>query len=165
MVAEYTFIGEFDLLRIARTDIRVEKWTQQPYREAVMKFYKLYRAREEVQRLNIEIRRLRTFIVEEKKHTEGVLEQLSADEPLLADELRRRWTLRSSVNVHHIQRLNRLEHETYYSGSQSDRTGCQGVFDIDGIALAREDQLHEENEQDNDFEAIAEFVASIDDSD
>ena len=86
-IAEYTFIGEFDLLHLARTDIREEKWTQLPYREAVMRFYKLHCAREEVQCLNIEIRRLRAFIVKEKKHTEDVLVQLSADEPLLADEL------------------------------------------------------------------------------
>lgn len=131
-----------------------------------MRFYKLHRAREEVQHLNIEIRRLWAFIVKEKKHTEDVLVQLSADEPLLADELCRWWTLRSSINAHHIQRLNGLEHETYYSGSRSDGTeniGSQGVFDIDGIALAREDQIHAENEQDKDFETIAKFIAGIDD--
>lgn len=54
-IAEYTFIGEFDLLRITRSDIRREKWTQTAYREAAMRYFKLCRAREEIQRLDIEI--------------------------------------------------------------------------------------------------------------
>jgi hypothetical protein len=54
-ISKYTFVGEFDMLRITRSDIRQQKWTQQAYREATVTYYKLLRAREEIQRLNIEV--------------------------------------------------------------------------------------------------------------
>ncbi|KIL64909.1 hypothetical protein M378DRAFT_61735, partial [Amanita muscaria Koide BX008] len=107
-IAEYTFVGEFDLLRITRSDIRKEKWTQKAYREAAVSYYKLCRAREELQRLNVEVRRLQGFIYEETRHTETVINQLTTNSPLLAEELRRRWTLRSSINMLHLQRLEQL---------------------------------------------------------
>jgi len=167
-IAEYTFIGEFDILRIARSDIRKERWTLKANRDAAVKYFKLCRAQEEIQRLNIEVCRLLAFIREETRHTKHVIEQLSINDPHLADELRRRWTLRSSVNAVHLQRLQILQSKAYYTGRRDCDGDAAGVLqftsnsDLQGIAqLEQNDQVAAENAQERDFEYIANFVASI----
>ena len=92
-IIDYSFLGEFDLLRNSRADIRNQPWTQVTRREAMVKYFKLCRAEEELTRLNIEIRRLRTSIHDETIHMMHVLSQLSMSDPLLATELHRRWQL------------------------------------------------------------------------
>lgn len=164
-IAEYSFIGEFDLLRITRSEIRKEKWTKMAYRAAAVKYYKLCRAREEVQRLNIEVRRLRAFIHEEADHMKRAIERLSTDHPLLADELHYRWMLRSSINLLHLERLQRLEHQPYYTGSQGleENVSIKAIFPL-GISdstLEEEDQIEAETEQERDFSIVVDFVANI----
>ncbi|EJD50109.1 hypothetical protein AURDEDRAFT_42451, partial [Auricularia subglabra TFB-10046 SS5] len=56
---EWTELQEFDLLRLARRgDVRERAWSQPVNREAATKHYKILRAREELVRCKIEIRRL-----------------------------------------------------------------------------------------------------------
>lgn len=68
-IVEYGFIGEFDLLRHSRQDVRSEPWTQPARREATIKYLKLCRAQEELVRLNIEMWCLRTWIHDETNLT------------------------------------------------------------------------------------------------
>ncbi|KAJ6518121.1 hypothetical protein C8R47DRAFT_1205193 [Mycena vitilis] len=65
-VVEYAFLADFDLLREGRRDIRGEKWAQQSGRAAMDQHYKLLRADEEIERLNVEIRRLVTYMRDEE---------------------------------------------------------------------------------------------------
>ena len=164
-IAEYTFVGEFDLLRITRSDIRKEKWTQQTYRAAAVTYFKTCRAWEELQRLNIEVRRLHAFIREEAAHMDTVIKRLSVDDPSLADELCYRWTLRSSINSLHLQRLRQLECQPYYTGSREleANIGNIAVFQLGSVShsLEEEDQMAAENKQDQEFEIIVDFVANI----
>ena len=92
-IVDYSFLGEFDLLRHSRADIRNEPWAHVTRREAMVKYFKLCRAQEEVTRLNIEIQRLRTFIHNETIHTTQVISQLSLSDPRLATELQQWWQL------------------------------------------------------------------------
>ena len=157
-IAEYAFVGEFDILRITRSDIREENWTKKPYRDATMKYYKLCRAREEIERLNMEVGRLRSFIREETEHTKHVIEELSHDEPSLAAKLRRRWILRSSVNTIHLQRLRQLQCEPCYTGSQDSMESTENLA---GVSLEEEAAIEAENEHEREFEVMTEFVANI----
>jgi hypothetical protein len=65
-VVEYAFLADFDLLREGRGDIRGELWAQPAGRAAMDQHFKLLRADEEIARLNVEIRRLVTFMVDEE---------------------------------------------------------------------------------------------------
>ncbi|KAG1787745.1 uncharacterized protein HD556DRAFT_1210796, partial [Suillus plorans] len=108
-IVEYSFLGEFDLLRHSRTDIRDADWTTPVHRKATVKYFKLQRAREEVQHLNIEVQRLRTAIHDEEIKTNATIDQLIVTNPPLAVELRRQWQARAAVNAVHLYRLNRIE--------------------------------------------------------
>jgi hypothetical protein len=106
------------------------------------------------------------FIREETEHTEQVIEQLSIDDPPLADELRTRWTLRSSVNAVHLQRLEILRRKAYYTGRQ-DYGDTAGVLQFTAsnspeiTQLEQSDQVAAENAQEKDFEYVADFIANI----
>ena len=57
-ITQYTFLGEFDLLWHTRDDVRERVWAKPAVREVTAKFFKLCRAKEEITRLNVEMRRL-----------------------------------------------------------------------------------------------------------
>lgn len=61
-VVEYAFLADFDLLRESHQDICDCPWSKPAFRVMIDKFFKLERAREEIQRLNIEIWRVITYI-------------------------------------------------------------------------------------------------------
>ena len=79
-------------------------------------YLQLKRTQEELERLNIEVRRLRTSI-----HDEGILIPKAIDSLLLvnvplATELKKQWSVRSMVNALHIGRLDRIEGLDGFSG-------------------------------------------------
>ncbi|KAJ3892332.1 hypothetical protein GG344DRAFT_45574 [Lentinula edodes] len=65
-VLEFSFLGEFDILRNARDDVRTRQWATFRNRLIMQQFFRLIRAEEEIDRLHVEIRRLLTYICEEE---------------------------------------------------------------------------------------------------
>jgi hypothetical protein len=51
-IVDYSFLGEFDFLWNSRADIRNQPWTQVTRREAMVKYFKLCRAEEELRDLH-----------------------------------------------------------------------------------------------------------------
>ncbi|KAG1728427.1 hypothetical protein EDB19DRAFT_1897395 [Suillus lakei] len=90
-IADYSFIAEFDLLRHSRAGIRSNDWAKPAHREATTKYFKLLRAREEIDRLNIEFRRLHTVIHDEELQVAGIIHDLLISDPLLGCELKCQW--------------------------------------------------------------------------
>jgi hypothetical protein len=166
---EYSFLGEFDLLRNSREDVQQAIWAQPARRAATVKYFKLCRAREEIELLNLEMRRLRTSIHDETVHTESVIDSLSHTDPHLCIELRRRWALRLSVNAVHIQRLDEVENSTGFTGQKGIgiRLGAKknsGVPDkVEGTQTDAAADLDEDDEVDRDLQNFTEFVLHITD--
>ncbi|KAF8123536.1 hypothetical protein EV363DRAFT_1075379, partial [Boletus edulis] len=110
-IVQYTSLGEFDLLQHTQDDIRDRYWAKPAVREATAKFFKLSRAKEEITRLNVEIRRLRTAIHDEEKAVAETGIGLRESEPLLACELERVFRARTAVNALHLRRLDVIERQ------------------------------------------------------
>jgi hypothetical protein len=174
-IVEYSFLGEFDLLRHSRADVRQEPWAQPARRAATAKYFHLCRAKEEITCLNTEIQRLCTSIHDETEHIECVIAHLSTADHRLCSELRRWWALRTSVNQVHLHRLNALKQSADYTGNQGIgvRLGSQvrnrSSGDI-GDVLSHADQSVfvdvEAEQQENynrDFEHVTKFVLRITD--
>lgn len=181
-IVDYSFLAEFDLLRHSREDIRHQPWAQVARREAMVKYFKLCRAQEEVVRLNIEIRRLRTSIHDEAAHMVQTISHLSLTNPPLATELQKRWRLHNSVNHLHIQHLNAVEDSTSFTGLRGigKRSGFErennfrsGMVGVDEVRMVDVEQQiagqdipgNEEDHEDGDrtLAQITEFVMSITD--
>ncbi|KAK2460041.1 hypothetical protein APHAL10511_007964 [Amanita phalloides] len=160
-VVDFSFLGEFNLLRFSKLQSEKE-WMRPAVREAITKYLKLSRVHEEIERLNIEVQRLRRSIEDEERHVKCTIEQLEGERlHLLTGELRRRWRLQSKINLIHLKRLDRLESEPYYTGKHgSDKH--MGEMAPGGIETA--DEIEEENSSmQQDFEVVADFIIGIDD--
>ena len=116
-VVDYGFLGEFDLLRNSRTDVRNKEWAKPGSRELTTRYMELSRAREEIDRLNVEIKRLRTYMHYEAQDYEDAVSRVSAKDPALAAEIARRWALRRAVNTLHEQRLGQVFAMPGFSGN------------------------------------------------
>lgn len=68
-------------------------------------YFKLCRAREELDRIRLEAKRLLTFITDEELFLRKSLASLTATNPDLAFQLDRRLTLFTSINHIHYERL------------------------------------------------------------
>ena len=108
-ITQYTFLGEFDLLRHTRDDVRERVWAKPAVREVTAKFFKLCRAKEEITRLNVEMRRLRAAIHNEEREVSHTYANLCETQPLLALELKRFHLPRAAVNALHLHHLDQIE--------------------------------------------------------
>ncbi|KIK35769.1 hypothetical protein CY34DRAFT_26541 [Suillus luteus UH-Slu-Lm8-n1] len=96
-IADYTFLGEFDLLRDSRADIQDKDWARPAHREATTKYFKLCRAPFEMS---------------------AVINDLVNADPLLASELKHQWCSRAATNAVHIYRLDQIERLFGFSGTR-----------------------------------------------
>ncbi|KAJ3720933.1 hypothetical protein C8R42DRAFT_582146 [Lentinula raphanica] len=82
-VSHYSFLDQFDILADTRYSVLEKPWAKPVIRELMMQVRRVARAREEITRLNVELRRLHTSIVDEERHFHDVLQRLeSSSSPL-----------------------------------------------------------------------------------
>ncbi|KAG1869718.1 hypothetical protein C8R48DRAFT_746887 [Suillus tomentosus] len=85
-VVEYAFLADFDLLHDTRADVSRHPWSSPGARSAMDLYFKMCWAREEIQRLNIETRRLATYIQDEDIYLRRCEDQLKDANPALAHQ-------------------------------------------------------------------------------
>jgi hypothetical protein len=116
-ILEYSFISEFDLLRLSREDIREKPWVQTGNREAMARHFRIKAAHDEIKRLNVEIRRLVTSIADEQKDMIDMIKLITQTDQPLATEIERRWSLRQAFSEDHINQVFKLATKDGFSGS------------------------------------------------
>lgn len=149
-IIEYSFVGDFSLLKTSREDIRLQEWARPAVREAMIKYFQLERAHEEVVRLNVEMRRLHTAIRDESEEVAACIAELAGSndtsDVLLAAEVRHRWELRSRVNALHVKRLCEIEGTFGFSGTLGCgvKQGCSRDGRMEIIVITGDDDIVEE---------------------
>jgi hypothetical protein len=115
---DYTFVSEFELLKHSHShqDITREPWAIPSNREMTTKYFKIVRAREEIVRVNIEVRRLHTSIRDEHIMYEQNITRLQESSPLLAAEIQNQYATRRRINTTHILRIGAIEALPGFSG-------------------------------------------------
>ncbi|KAJ7055501.1 hypothetical protein C8F01DRAFT_1319267 [Mycena amicta] len=175
MVVEYAFLSDFDLLRDDTNSLANEKWAAPTFRLLMDRYFKLQRAREEIQRLNIEIRRLITWIRDENQRLRRLEAELreAGDIPLAVqvEAYRQRRSIFDSVHLQRFQELAR-KHGSAFTGTlqpgvalnaQTDGSGME----VDGLDEAVDleegvtDQEVAEIEEQEDLEAAASLAYQI----
>lgn len=116
-VVEYSFLSDFDILRDSRQDVRSKPWARPAARVIMERYFKLQRAREEITRLNVEIRRLVAFIRDEGRFLDQHIVRLEKENPELAHHVAAYRSERCRSNATHIQRLKRLASLDGFTGS------------------------------------------------
>lgn len=115
-VIEYAFLADFDLLRDAREDVSERPWATPASRQAMDLYFKMCRAQEEIVRLNIEIRRLVTYIRDEDHYLRACEAQMMPLEPALAYQIGARRLARGRANGHLLQHLTDIAELPGFSG-------------------------------------------------
>lgn len=148
-VVEYAFLADFDLLRDSRQDIRDRPWAQ-PLNHVLMdQWFKRQCAREEIERLNIEIRRVVTHIRDERKSLEAAEQDaLTAQPPdtILAFQIQRYREERDRFSALHLRRFKLLASVPGFTGSLAPGTS------LDPTLRSRGQANHPSNAMDVDGE-------------
>ena len=179
-VIEMASVGELDLLRYARQDIRDLPWTQKPAREAMRHYANLNRAREEIARLNVEIRRVLTAMCDEHTDYYRVISSNLMCNPPLARELSQRWQYRQLINTRIALQLVKTSHLPGFTGSiaigrrmgrsYGDNTSIPPPFWIGqlGLSFARIDDENDDGVEEfleQEIDDLVTFMDNIDISD
>lgn len=137
-IVEYSFLAEFDLLRDSDGQIQTKRWANPLYRQASTQYFDGVRAKEEVQRLNVEVGRLMTKIHDDAIYYPSAITALSAEDSPLASELSRQWDQLQSLNLWHRQRIRQIQSLRGYSGPlmPGTRLGSAGGISLVDDALA-----------------------------
>ncbi|KAJ7788156.1 hypothetical protein B0H14DRAFT_3504535 [Mycena olivaceomarginata] len=126
-VVEYAFLVDFDILWDTHLDVQSKPWTRPAYRLAMDRYFKILRAREEIKRLNIEIRGVVTWIRNENRFLQRMERNLNSGEGKTEEEVeqdtqmamqvrlyRRRW---GRYDAGHLQRFTKLAQTPGFTGT------------------------------------------------
>jgi hypothetical protein len=116
-VVEYAFLSDFDLLRDSRQNIQHRPWATPAGRLAMDTHFKLLRAREELDRLNIEIRRVATHLRDEDHYLRTCEEAAHHTDPALAHQILIHRMLRGRFKTHHEYCLGRIAKMKGFAGT------------------------------------------------
>lgn len=114
-IVEYAFLADFDLLRDTRQDIRLRQWAQPAVRVLVDQYFRLERAREEIKRLNIEIRRIITHIHDEQAYLRQA--EVACSDPVLAVHIAGYRGERTRYSALHLHRFAVLARHPGFTGT------------------------------------------------
>lgn len=115
-IMEMASLAEFDLLRDAREDIREYPWAKRLHRQAMNLHFNVKRAREEIQRLDVEIPRLFTALVDRHFELQKAMASVRDSDPALAYELQLRWLYEDRISARITARLYQTAQLKGFSG-------------------------------------------------
>ena len=81
-VVNYVTLREFKLLKHSRSGVLDKPWALSSNREMVMKYFKVLRAKEEIERLNVEMQRLHAWLDADVEKIDSVTQELERTEQL-----------------------------------------------------------------------------------
>lgn len=116
-VSHYQFLEEFVLLQDTRNDMREKPWAHPEMRATTKLYRRVQRAEEEIVRLNVEVHRLHTAILDEDVLFATVHQSMLPTNPLcgaIADFALRR----QRINAELMQRIDQIYRLPGYSGVQ-----------------------------------------------
>ncbi|KAJ7794775.1 hypothetical protein B0H14DRAFT_2392274 [Mycena olivaceomarginata] len=126
-VVEYAFLADFDILRDTRAEVQSKPWTRPVYRLAMDRYFKILRVREEIKRLNIEIRRVVTWIRNENtflrrmeknlRATDGKGEEQAEEDRQMAVQVRLYRLRRGRFDAGHLERFQKLAQMPGFTGT------------------------------------------------
>ncbi|KAI0043066.1 hypothetical protein FA95DRAFT_1631889 [Auriscalpium vulgare] len=148
-VADYSWLADFDLLKESRSEVLEKPWSKPANREAAVKHFKIKRAREELDRLNVEAARLHAWVDSEDEQLLLRARDIEASRPHLSSHILQLQASRAKVNDSHRRRLWQIYSLKGYSGPAPDKIysveGCAEVEEEDdGVEIEDDDEVNEE---------------------
>ncbi|KAG2154474.1 uncharacterized protein EDB93DRAFT_1102246 [Suillus bovinus] len=120
-VSHYSFLEEFSLLWETRQDVREKPWAKPAVREVMRQWLRIKRAKEEIERCNVEVWRLHTAIIDEHQHFNLILNSL-ADNSLLKVAVEEFCACRCLINFQLLARISQIYALSGFTGVASPGT-------------------------------------------
>ncbi|KDN33495.1 hypothetical protein RSAG8_13415, partial [Rhizoctonia solani AG-8 WAC10335] len=117
-IDDSSVLADFEILHGSRRNVLDQAWTNPKNRRCVEQLHRLQRANEEIKRLNIELFRLHTSIIDEEHHLSTKLHELHTSVSPLFVVLKHYTTRRIAVNTILLQELQRMKDLSGYTGSK-----------------------------------------------
>jgi hypothetical protein len=166
-VIDMVSLTEFDILRDVRQDVRQLQWARPAYRQATTLHLRVKAAHVEITRLNVEIRRLLTFMFDDYADHLDAIQRVKSSDPHLASELAERNRYHQAVNECIVLRLVQTSRLPGFTGQLT--RGVHGIRESKG---AKSPQPHwalllalNNLRADGEREEIGEDIADDDDED
>lgn len=145
-VVEYAFLADFDLLRDARQDISSRPWTTPAGRLAMDLYFKISAARVEIERLNVEVKRVATYIQDEDHFLRWAEVNAREENPTIAHQIRLHRMIRGRFKGYHKRRLQDIARLEGFSGDIrpgiSAETGRGESASVWRLLKEKEDEQH-----------------------
>ncbi|KAG1802115.1 uncharacterized protein HD556DRAFT_1429739 [Suillus plorans] len=154
-VSHYSFLEEFNLLRDTRQDVREKMWAKPAIRAVIRQWLRIERAKEEIERCNVEIRRLHTAIIDEDSLFTQCLASLAAEHVIEHVAVYEYCSRRRLINM-------QIHSLPGFSGSNSAgiRKGSRGRTTED-IALSSSDEVEHDDDAAPAVDEVEELTQDI----
>ncbi|KAG2342409.1 hypothetical protein BDR05DRAFT_976534 [Suillus weaverae] len=159
-VVEYAFLADFDLLRDTRADVSRHPWSSAAARSAMDLHFKMCRAREEIERLNIEVRRLVTYIRDEERYLRECEDQLKDTSQALAHQITIHRNTRGRFNSRHLKRLYDILKLPGFSGTLTPGVSAD-TSPGKSANVDTQDDLDDEEEEDEVVEQASRSLQDV----
>jgi len=159
--------SEFDLLRDPHSVVGDYEWAKPDVRAAITLHLKVKRAREEIARLNLEIPRLWTFMVDEHTDFEAAICVASITDSDFAAAIQRRSAYRALINADVARRLYQTADLNGFSGSlklgqAAHRSPRLPTDTVPTWSCPQESTLnHDSNDNDEEAHAMYQVLESL----
>ncbi|KAJ7858418.1 hypothetical protein B0H13DRAFT_2237590 [Mycena leptocephala] len=127
-VIDFTFLADFDILRDPEGNTALRPWATPGAREMMDTYFKIQRAKEEIDHLNIEIRRLVTYIRDKRVFLLAKEAEVRETDPHLAFFIGKYRMQRGRFDEDHMKRLRTLARKLgpHFSGTLLPEPTTQG---------------------------------------
>ena len=173
-ISRFNYIEEFNLLKDCRTDIRETPWAEPVIREAMKQRLRIKRAKEEILRCNVEVRRLHTHIYDEKEKFTSILCKVrEASDPIFFS-VEEYCTRRQLVNEYLLEQIQRIFSLPGFSGHRTTghRIGRERPSNLGGqphtvtVPLPEEIAVGDSEDESDDEEnaqvgGLIDFIGSL----
>ncbi|OSD06286.1 hypothetical protein PYCCODRAFT_1442536 [Trametes coccinea BRFM310] len=116
-ILDMSTLADLDILRDTWQDIRAQPWAKPSHRRAMNLYFNIKGAREEIFRLNVEIPRLFTFLLDEHTDYQAAIAGCSSNDAPLPHKLCQRWKYQELVSTHIVRHLVQASRLLGFSGS------------------------------------------------
>ncbi|KAJ3807341.1 hypothetical protein F5876DRAFT_90615 [Lentinula aff. lateritia] len=167
-VTHYTFLDQFNILQDTRHSVLDKKWADPIVRHLMRQHRRVLRAKEELRRCNIEIRRVHTSILNEEHEFDETLRHLETHP--VCYPVREYIDRRRAVNRLLLSRIHQTQALPGFTGDKTPGT-CRGFSDPDLsselVELSLPDPDSDDGEDADDDEmvhgvgAVIEFMSNL----
>ncbi|KAJ7645338.1 hypothetical protein B0H17DRAFT_1148452 [Mycena rosella] len=155
-VIKYVFLSDFDILRDPTGNADLREWATPAARQLMDSFFRLERAKEEIPRLNIEIRRLVTYIRDEKALLLQKEAEVRVTDPNLAYFIGKYRSRRGCADDNHMVCLRAMAKKL---GSRFTGTLTPGIRRLEVAELEREEMDLDSTGEEGEDTAVATEIA------